>query len=145
MRQIPLGIAQDTWTLSSKRTTIASDKPISRGSVNEIILATDSAIQPFYLLPMVAHISQDQRWLTWVAQETLITREWVASVGVKEEQVLLLSPVKQDLLSLCCKALAAGTAHMIIEWPCELEQWQLEQFQHAADQGSSHAIIIRRR
>ena len=142
-----LGISQDNWMLFSREAqpTASATKPTQGGSINEIILATDSAIQPFYLLPIVAQISQDQRWLTWIAQETLITREWVASVGVKEEQVMLLPPIKKDLLPLCCKALATGTAHLIIEWPGDLEEWQLEQLQKAADMGNSHAMVIRRR
>jgi len=142
MRQLQLGIHDSALTLSSSLE--AASKP-AIGCVNEIILAHDSALQPIYLLPILAQLSSGERWLTWVAAENTLNRSWVAAMGVNPAQILHITPKTDDFLSTCCKALAAGTGHLVIEWPTDLQDWQFDLLQAAAAKGESQALLIRRR
>lgn len=140
MRQLQLGIYDSELTLSS-----GISQHSQAGSVNEIILAQDSALQPIYLLPILAQISEDERWLTWVAAENTLNRNWVAAMGLNPSQVLHISPKADNFLDICCKTLAAGTGHLVIEWPGKIEDWEFDLLQQAAISGSSQALLIRRR
>jgi len=140
MRQLQLGIYDSDLPLSSRVT----QRP-QGGSVNEIILAQDSALQPIYLLPILAQLSVDERWLTWVAAENTLNRNWVAAMGLNPSQVLHIAPKADNFLDICCKTLAAGTGHLVIEWPGKIEDWEFDLLQQAAIQGGSQALLIRRR
>lgn len=146
MRQLPLGIQNSTLTLSS-----SIDKPVlastgcNNAGISEIILATDSALQPIYLLPLLSQMSLDKRWLMWLADEPSINRHWVTALGIDASQILHISAEKECFHKVCCKALAAGTGHLIIEWPGQVSSTQLNELEDAAKIGSSHALLIRRR
>lgn len=142
MRQLQLGIHDSGLTLSSSAGS--TPHPLG-GSVNEIILAQDSALQPIYLLPLLAQLSVDERWLTWVAMENTLNRNWVAAMGLNPSQVLHIAPQSDRFLDICCKTLAAGTGHLVIEWPGKIEDWEFDLLQQAAVQGGSQALLIRRR
>lgn len=118
------------------------------GSVTEIIINSDSAIQPVHLLPLLNQISIDERWLMWIAEaqhsSPSLDRRWVQALGVKEDQVAHIK-CHNNMLEVSRKALAAGTGHLIIEWQDDLTTEQYELLQTAANKGNSHALIIRRR
>jgi len=141
MRQLPLGIQNSELALSSGLTTAQQPK----SGISEIILATDSALQPIYLLPILAQMSLDKRWLMWIADEPCINRKWVSALGIDTAQVLHINAEEHCLLHVCCKALAAGTGHIIIEWVGKISDEQLAQLDEAAKLGNSHGLLIRRR
>lgn len=143
MRQLALGINNSELALSSGIHDTQSTA--SRGSVNEIILAQDSALQPIYLLPILAQLSVDERWLMWLAEENTINRHWVSAMGLDASQVLHINAKNDNFLNICCKALAAGTGHLVIEWPGKIDDWAFEELQAAANKGNSQALLIRRR
>jgi cell division inhibitor SulA len=156
MRQLPLGIQNSELTLSSRVGGIESDTRVSDTSISnnsmpnnagisEIILAADSALQPIYLLPLLSQMSLDKRWLMWLADEPSINRHWVAALGIDASQVLHINAENECFHRVCCKALAAGTGHLIIEWPGKINDDQLAELEAAAKVGSSHALLIRRR
>ena len=125
------------------------EKQINTGSITEVIISSDSAVQPVHLLPLLHPISIDARWLMWVSDELhaspSLDRRWVQALGVKEESVLHLTAKSNELLKISCKALAAATGHLIIEWDGDLNNSQFSALQKAANKGNSHALIIRRR
>jgi cell division inhibitor SulA len=156
MRQLPLGIQNSELTLSSRLGGIDSSTRASNSSVlnnsnsnnagiSEIILAADSALQPIYLLPLLSQMSLDKRWLMWLADEPSINRNWVAALGIDASQVLHINAESECFHRVCCKALAAGTGHLIIEWVGQISSEQLTELEDAAKVGSSHALLIRRR
>jgi cell division inhibitor SulA len=156
MRQLTLGILNSELTLSSRvgkveSTECTSNAPSLNSSVSnnagisEIILAADSALQPIYLLPLLSQMSLDKRWLMWLADEPSINRHWITSLGINASQVLHINAENECFHKVCCKALAAGTGHLIIEWPGQVSSAQLTELEDAAKVGSSHALLIRRR
>jgi len=146
MRQLSLGIKSSELTLSSRIGRIESNNSMSNNAgISEIILSTDSALQPIYLLPLLSQMSLDKRWLMWLADEPSINREWVSALGIDASHVLHISAEPECFHRVCCKALAAGTGHLIIEWPGQIDAEQLSELEDAARIGSSHALLIRRR
>ncbi|MFT4907051.1 MAG: cell division inhibitor SulA [Oleispira sp.] len=156
MRQLPLGIQNSELTLSSSvveietatcasRTVTPNSSTSNNAGISEIILAADSALQPIYLLPLLSQMSLDKRWLMWLADEPSINRHWVAALGIDASQVLHINAEDECFHRVCCKALAAGTGHLIIEWPGQISSEQLSELEDAAKVGASHALLIRRR
>ncbi|MEH6448004.1 MAG: SulA-like leucine-rich domain-containing protein [Oleispira sp.] len=146
MRQLPLGIQSSELTLSSRHGRVDSNNSMSNNAgISEIILATDSALQPIYLLPLLSQMSLDKRWLMWLAEEPSINRQWASALGIDASLVLHINAEQECFHRVCCKALAAGTGHLIIEWPGQISSEQLKELEDAAIIGSSHALLIRRR
>ena len=150
MRQLPLGIQNSELPLSSSLKDIAqkglpNEADLGQAGISEIILAADSALQPIYLLPILSQMSIDKRWLMWIADEPSINRHWAAALGIDASQVLHINAEKKCFHQVCCKALAAGTGHLIIEWPGKISEEDLAQLEAASKQGKSHALLIRRR
>lgn len=146
MRQLPLGIQSSELTLSSRLERIdANNSTSNNAGISEIILATDSALQPIYLLPLLSQMSLDKRWLMWLAEEPSINRQWASALGIDASLVLHINAEQECFHRVCCKALAAGTGHLIIEWPGQISSEQLKELEDAAIIGSSHALLIRRR
>lgn len=146
MRQLPLGIQSSELTLSSRLGRVESNNSMTnKAGISEIILSPDSALQPIYLLPLLSQMSLDKRWLMWLADEPAINRDWVSALGIDASHVLHISAEPDCFHRVCCKALAAGTGHLIIEWPGQIDAEQLSELEEAARIGSSHALLIRRR
>lgn len=156
MRQLPLGIQNSALTLSSRivknETGHSPTNPstnrtsnTNNAGISEIILAADSALQPMYLLPLLSQMSRDKRWLMWLADEPSINRNWLAALGIDVSQVLHINAESECFHKVCCKALAAGTGHLIIEWPGKISDEELFELEEAAKTGASHALLIRRR
>jgi cell division inhibitor SulA len=146
MRQLQLGMQNSELTISSRLERIVSkNSELSNAGISEIIIAADSALQPIYLLPILSQMSLDKRWLMWLADEPSINRNWVSALGIDAAQVLHINAEPECFHQVCCKALAAGTGHLIIEWPGQINPKQLAELEYAAKEGCSHALLIRRR
>mgnify|MGYP000051488982 CR=1 FL=1 len=141
MRQLQLGIQNPELSLSSG---LAQPKQPQSG-ISEIILTSDSALQPIYLLPILSQMSLDKRWLMWIADEPSINRKWVSALGIDASQILHINAEDHCFHQVCCKALAAGTGHLIIEWMGKISETELSELDQAAKLGNSHALLIRRR
>lgn len=117
----------------------------NQSGISEIILSTDSALQPVYLLPILSQMSLDKRWLMWIADEPSINKEWLSALGIDAAQILHIKSETHCFLEICCKALAAGTGHLIIEWSGKISDECIEMLEIAARKGNSNALLIRRR
>jgi cell division inhibitor SulA len=144
MRQLQLGIKNPEISLASSLKARNNPSETQAG-ISEIILASDSALQPIYLLPILSQMALDKRWLMWLADEPSINRTWLTALGIDASQVLHIYAEPDCFHQVCCKALAAGTGHLIIEWPGQLSEQALAALEAAAKLGNSHALLIRRR
>lgn len=145
MRQLQLGIQNPELALSSAANSHSIGNSSAQAGISEIILAADSALQPMYLLPILSQMSLDKRWLMWLADEPSINRNWLSALGMDASQILHITAEENCFHQVCCKALAAGTGHLIIEWPGKFSDNELEELEYAAKHGNSHALLIRRR
>ena len=150
MRQLPLGIKNSDLPFSSSMpcspiTSLEHNKAVATAGISEIILSTDSALQPIYLLPILSQMAIDKRWLMWIADEPSINRHWATALGIDAAQILHINAEKDCFHQVCCKALAAGTGHLIIEWPGKISDVDLKELEAASKQGNTHALLVRRR
>ena len=160
MRQLPLVIQHSDLSLSSSIDSSSIDSSSinscllpaalqdsihANSGISEIIISADSALQPIYLLPILSQMAIDKRWLMWVAAKPTINRNWIAAMGIDAAQILHVSSENSCLHTICCKALAAGTGHLIIEWEGSISEHELFELEEAAREGNSNALLIRRR
>tara|TARA_B110000503_G_scaffold19599_1_gene29221 strand:- start:1327 stop:1782 length:456 start_codon:yes stop_codon:yes gene_type:complete len=112
--------------------------------ITEIIMRGEAWNNVQMLLPLMAQLSHDQRWLAWVAPPKLLPKAQLKAAGFDLNKIILLKPdAVHDTMSLAHQALKSGTCHAVISWFGCLEADQLNHLAHAAELGNSRAILIR--
>lgn len=117
------------------------------GKITEIVVQDHSLTSAPILLPLLAHLSGDQRWLTWVAPQMDLPRTLLKDAGINLNKMLVLnSETSKKQLRLACKALEAGTSHAVAFWPqSSLSSDDMNTLEEAAKCGQCHCIVIRQR
>jgi cell division inhibitor SulA len=112
--------------------------------ITEIIVRGEAWNNIQILLPLLAQLSHDQRWLAWVAPPTLLPKAELKAAGFDLNKIILLKPDAQhDTMSLARQALKSGTCHAVISWFGALADDQLNQLAQAAELGNSRAFLIK--
>ena len=121
-----------------------SEKTQDLSSITEIIMRGEAWNNVQTLLPLMAQLSHDQRWLAWVAPPQLLPKAQLIAAGFDLNKIILLKPDAQhDTLSLARQALKSGTCHAVISWFGTLEDKQLSGLAQAAEIGNSRAFLIK--
>ena len=133
-----------------KVASISAKKPSSRsglaGSVTEIVVQDNNFSNIPMLMPLLAQLSQDDRWFIWIAPPVLLPKQLLLDAGIDLKKVILLNPDnKHSTFTLAKQALGTGTSHSVISWPGYLSEAELNELEGAAQKGQSHGIVIRRR
>ncbi|WP_051560413.1 cell division inhibitor SulA [Marinobacterium jannaschii] len=116
------------------------------GKVTEIIVTDDEANHFAMLMPLLAQLSQDNRWLVWVDPPVSLPKSLLLEAGIDLNKVILLkTDDKHSTYDLARKALKVGTCHAVISWSGYLSGDELCGLEEAALTGKSHGIVIRRR
>lgn len=116
------------------------------GKVTEIVLHDDELSNMPMLMPLLAQLSRDDRWLVWVAPPVVLPKALLMDAGIDLRKVILLKPDEaHTAYDLSRQALKAGTCHAVITWPGYLSEEELEGLEEAAHTGASMGIVIRRR
>ncbi|MGH1463131.1 MAG: cell division inhibitor SulA [Neptuniibacter sp.] len=116
------------------------------GTVTEIIVQNGDFNSMPMLLPLLAQLSNDNRWFVWIAPPALLPKQLLIQAGIDLNKVILLNPdSKHSTFELAKQALNTGTSHAVISWSGYLSDAQLNDLETAATQGQSHGIVIRRR
>lgn len=131
---------------------LAQDKPTTQAqpaqaNVTEIIIAKDKADSVQMVLPMLTHLSQEQRWLAWIDPPMQLLKQWRATPQNwnTNEIMILRSNDRKSALELSEQALNAGTCHAVIVWTEQLKQDAFARLEQASAQGNSHGIVLRYR
>ena len=112
--------------------------------ITEIIMRGEAWNNVQMLLPLLAQLSHDQRWLAWVAPPKLLPKAQLKAAGFDLNKIILLKPDAQhDTMSLAHQALKSGTCHAVISWFGALADDQLNDLAQAAELGNSRAFLIR--
>lgn len=131
-----------------KDANIVKQKPVSglAGSMTEIVVQDDNFSNIPMLMPLLAQLSQDDRWFVWIAPPVLLPKQLLLEAGIDLNKVILLNPDnKHSTFALAKQALSTGTSHAVISWPGYISDQEFIDLELAAKQGQSHGIIIRRR
>lgn len=115
-----------------------------QGGVTEIIQhSAQVALSPL-LLPMLARLSEQPRWLALVAPPAELTREQLEGAGVRLDRTWILRPDEShNHLDLACRALEARTCHTVVSWVTSSDEQQLEQLRHSAEAGDCQGVLLR--
>ena len=148
MRQLALGMEEPGLSLSSQpqHAFAPAFRPAGQpsGSLTEVIVSEEGAIQPLQLLPMLAQCSSAERWLMWLSPHRPMNKHWLASIGLSQAPVVHLDLCNDTQLALCSKVLIAANSHMIVEWQGRLSSSERQQLRRLAKSSGSHVVIIQR-
>ncbi|SEF76357.1 SulA-like leucine-rich domain-containing protein [Marinobacterium lutimaris] len=114
------------------------------GRVTEIIQHSREVSLSPLLLPMLAQLSRQNRWLAIVGAPAEITRESLAEAGVDMEHLWFLKPSrKHSTLDLASRALKARTCHAVVSWHPDLDEAGMGQLQLSAACSDTQGIVVR--
>lgn len=135
-------------TRSANEKIFTKHKPTNHlaGTMTEIVVQDENFSNIPMLMPLLAQLSQDDRWFVWIAPPVLLPKELLIEAGIDLNKVILLNPdSKHSTFELAKQALSTGTSHAVISWPGYLHDEEYNDLENAAKKGQSHGIIIRRR
>jgi hypothetical protein len=113
-----------------------------RGALTEILVQQVSGIS--LLVPLLARLSEQGRWLVWVAPPRLPYAPALAAHGVRSERLLLVRRTDPDQdLWACEQALRSAACGAVLAWPGRLQDAQLRRLQLAAEQGDCLGVLFR--
>jgi len=96
------------------------------------------------ILPLLAHLSQGERWLAWVGPPYLPFAPALVAAGVNLERILL---VQEKDATQCLWAseqlLRSPSCALVLAWPQQLQPTQLRRLQLAAEQGGGMGMLFR--
>jgi len=125
------------------------DEPLCGGSLPQGALTEiryrESAIGELSLLmPMLARLSEQRRWILWVAPPFIPYAPTLSRWGVDITRVLVVHPKQvRDLLWTLEQGLKNGGCAAVLGWLDEVDTDSLRRLKLAAEQGNSQGILFR--
>jgi len=114
------------------------------GALTEILLPREGVGELRLIMPALARLSREGRWLAWVAPPHLPYAPALAAWEVRLSRVLLVqAPVASDRLWAAEQALRSGACGAVLTWLQECEDRALRRLQLAAERGSCWGILFR--
>lgn len=115
-----------------------------RGGLVEILSGQHGIGELRLLLPTLACISQEQRWLALVAPPYLPYAPALAQAGVQLRYLMQIHPRdRADVLWAVEQALRSGSCGAVLTWLSQLDGKQLRRLQLAAEAGNSTGFLFR--
>lgn len=126
-----------------------------RGAVTEILSDPDDDSALKLVLPALATISQEKKWLCWIGPPQFLDKFKLANAGIDISRVLLVHPrASTNGLWLVEQVLRAGTCSAVLTWmtggnasdadKCDIDTAViLERLQLAAEVGGSTGFVFR--
>lgn len=120
--------------------------PALGGRVTEIIQHSGEVSLSPLLLPMLAQLSHQSRWLVLIGAPVEIDRTTLATAGASLDHIRILRPSdKHSTLELARRALCTNTCHTVVSWHSQLEEEEMKLLQQSAGLGDIQGIVVRRR
>ncbi len=150
-----ISLFEPLFTVQSAAIAPLFVEPTSPALVNPVpdtdafseISLSGSAQQCLQLIaPILRELSDDQndRWLTLISPPQQITAQWLRSVGLNRERILVLRPRGlQSSQELACEALRLGCSHTVISWFNPLPSAAQARLVNAARIGAAQSLNIR--
>lgn len=115
-----------------------------QGAVTELLVPQEGVGALQLLLPTLAKISQQRRWIAWVAPPYIPYAPALAAAGVDLSRVLLIHPrAGDDGLAVVERSLRSGTCGAVLAWPMAGDGPALRRLQLAAAEGQSLGVLFR--
>ncbi len=115
-----------------------------QASLTEILIARAGIGEVSLLLPVVAQIARQKRWVALVAPPHIPYAPALTQAGVDLSRVLLVHPsARHDALWAVEQALRAGTCGAVLVWLAHADFTTLRRLRLAAEAGNSWAVVFR--
>jgi cell division inhibitor SulA len=114
------------------------------GTLTEVRATAQGSSDLGLVLPALAHLARQQRWLAWVAPPYLPSAATLASLGIDVSRILLIHPkAAADGLWAVEQALRSGTCGAVLAWLSHSDAEVQARLQRAAEAGRSWGILFR--
>lgn len=117
-----------------------------RGALTEILMPQHGIGALRLLMPALASVSKEGRWICWVAPPYIPYAPALLGCGVDLSRVLLVHPKgHQDGLWAVEQSLRSGTCSAVLAWPALDDSTALRRLQLAAEVGNAMGFLFRPR
>ncbi len=114
------------------------------GALTEIVYHQTGSDELSVALPALARLSQEGRWLAWIAPPHIPIAPTLAAHGVNLSRILLVHPRPgSDGLRTVEMALRAGTCGAVLAWPAGGDESTLRRLQEAAAASKAWCLLFR--
>lgn len=114
------------------------------GALTEILLSQEGIGELRLLMPALARLSQQERWLAWIAPPYIPYAPALTAGGVDLARVLLIHPrANKDGIWAIEQALRSGTCSAVMVWLAANDQRLQRRLQLAAEAGQSACFLFR--
>ncbi|MFP5506159.1 MAG: translesion DNA synthesis-associated protein ImuA [Gammaproteobacteria bacterium] len=115
-----------------------------QNALTEVLVPQEGVGALQLLLPALARLSQQRRWIAWVAPPYVPYAPALAAAGVDPGKVLRVHPrAAGDGLATVERCLRSGTCGAVLAWPMAGDGPALRRLQAAAAEGRSWGILFR--
>lgn len=115
-----------------------------RAALTELLVPREGVGALQLLLPALARLSQQRRWIAWVAPPYVPYAPALEAAGVDLSRLLRVYPRTGDNgLATVEDCLRSGTCAAVLAWPVAGELPALRRLQRAAAQGRSWGVLFR--
>ncbi|HEB93637.1 MAG TPA: hypothetical protein ENI94_09270 [Gammaproteobacteria bacterium] len=95
------------------------------------------------VLPALARLSQERRWLAWIAPPDIPAGPLLAAAGVDLSRILVVHPrACADGLRAVEQALRSGTCGAVLAWLTRADDETLHRLRSAAEDGHSWGVMF---
>lgn len=116
----------------------------TQAALTELVIPREGVGALQLVLPALARLSQQRRWIAWVAPPYLPYAPALEAAGVDLSRLLRIYPRDgSDGLATIEACLRAGSCSAVLAWPMAGELPALRRLQRAAAQGQSWGILFR--
>lgn len=116
----------------------------SRSGLVEILLQPGSIGAMRLLMPALAQLSVEQRWLSWVSPPSLPSVSALATAGVRLSCIQLIRPKRyQEGLEIVAKSLENGKCSAVLAWPMQDDEAIFQRLQNSARSGQALGFMFR--
>jgi len=113
------------------------------GALTEVLLPAQGIGELRLLMPALAQLSQQGRWLAWISPPYIPYAPALQAWGIDLSRVLLIHPrAAQDSLWAMEQALRAGTCGAVLAWPSKHDPRQQRRLQLAAETGQCWGVMF---
>ena len=115
-----------------------------QGALTELIMPRQGIGALRLLMPALAQLSRDDRWICWVAPPHIPYAPALVSAGIDLSRVLLVHPrARQDGLWALEQSLRSGNCGAVLAWPTLEDSVILRRLQLAAEAGNTLGFLFR--
>ena len=118
------------------------DQDRSQGSLTELRVGQINPMNPGLLIPLLASVANEQRWLMWLSKQTTSKGQWSQHLVESDLPIMHMTTNNESQWLLALRAVSSGNHHVCVEWQGPILKEQRERLRSAAEKAGTHLFII---